>query len=105
MSAFPAERGPRARFLAAGLVAGLLALAGPAKAQMDSREGIALQNQILQLRQFFNQSLCLHLKFWQNNIRRSIAAICSKITTNPARMQIDLIGKICITVFFRADFP
>ncbi|WPB86343.1 hypothetical protein [Sediminicoccus rosea] len=56
MSAFPAERGPRVRFLAAGLlVAGCLALAGPAAAQMDSREGIALQNQILQLRQELEQ--------------------------------------------------
>ncbi|MBS7792428.1 hypothetical protein KTR66_20715 [Roseococcus sp. SDR] len=43
------------RFLAAGLVAGALALAGPALAQMDSREGIALQNQILQLRQEMEQ--------------------------------------------------
>lgn len=59
MTALPAERGPRARFLAAGLVAGLLTLsaplAGPAMAQMDSREGIALQNQILQLRQELEQ--------------------------------------------------
>ncbi len=56
MSAFPAERGRGPRFLAAGLlVAGCLALAGPAAAQMDSREGIALQNQILQLRQEMEQ--------------------------------------------------
>jgi TolA-binding protein len=40
------------RVLAAALLAAALALpAGPALAQMDSREGIALQNQILQLRQ------------------------------------------------------
>jgi TolA-binding protein len=39
---------------AAALFAGL-ALAGPARAQMDSREGIALQNQILQLRQEMEQ--------------------------------------------------
>lgn len=36
-------------------VAGLLLLALPAAAQMDSREGIALQNQILQLRQEMEQ--------------------------------------------------
>ena len=56
MSAFPAERGLRARIRVAGLLAvGLCALAGPAMAQMDSREGIALQNQILQLRQEMEQ--------------------------------------------------
>jgi len=55
VSAFPAERGPRLRVLAAGLAAGLMALSGPALAQMDSREGIALQNQILQLRQELEQ--------------------------------------------------
>lgn len=33
----------------------MLGLAGPAAAQMDSREGIALQNQILQLRQEMEQ--------------------------------------------------
>lgn len=38
-----------------GLMACLLAWAGPASAQMDSREGIALQNQILQLRQELEQ--------------------------------------------------
>jgi TolA-binding protein len=37
------------------MVAGCLVLAGPAVAQMDSREGIALQNQILQLRQELEQ--------------------------------------------------
>ncbi len=36
--------------VAAGLLAGCL-LADPAAAQVDSREGIALQNQIYQLRQ------------------------------------------------------
>ncbi|MFN3447906.1 MAG: hypothetical protein ACK44F_04340 [Roseococcus sp.] len=40
--------------LAAALVLAL-ALAGPARAQMDSREAIALQNQILQLRQEMEQ--------------------------------------------------
>ncbi|MCX8133265.1 MAG: hypothetical protein N3D18_04775 [Roseococcus sp.] len=39
---------------AAALLIGL-ALAGPARAQMDSREAIALQNQILQLRQEIDQ--------------------------------------------------
>lgn len=42
------------RIAAAALVLGL-GLAGPARAQMDSREGIALQNQILQLRQEMEQ--------------------------------------------------
>jgi TolA-binding protein len=37
------------------LALGLFALTGPAQAQMDSREGIALQNQILQLRQEMEQ--------------------------------------------------
>lgn len=37
------------------LAVALLGLAGPAAAQMDSREGIALQNQILQLRQEMEQ--------------------------------------------------
>lgn len=42
---------------AATIFLGLTLLAGPAAAQMDSREGIALQNQILQLRQEMEQSL------------------------------------------------
>jgi len=37
------------------LLLGLILLAAPAAAQMDSREGIALQNQILQLRQELEQ--------------------------------------------------
>lgn len=40
---------------AALLAVGLLLSAAPASAQMDSREGIALQNQILQLRQEMEQ--------------------------------------------------
>ncbi|MEI6162272.1 MAG: hypothetical protein WCP77_20760, partial [Roseococcus sp.] len=51
MALFPADSGLRRLILAAGL----LALALPAAAQMDSREGIALQNQILQLRQEMEQ--------------------------------------------------
>lgn len=39
----------------AALLLGLTLLASPAAAQMDSREGIALQNQILQLRQEMEQ--------------------------------------------------
>ena len=39
----------------ASLLLGLTLLAAPAAAQMDSREGIALQNQILQLRQEMEQ--------------------------------------------------
>ncbi len=38
-----------------GMLGGLLLLSAPAWAQMDSREGIALQNQILQLRQEMEQ--------------------------------------------------
>jgi len=53
VAASPADRGLTIRPL---LVAALLlGLAGPAAAQMDSREGIALQNQILQLRQEMEQ--------------------------------------------------
>ena len=40
---------------ALGVAGALLLLAQPASAQMDSREGIALQNQILQLRQEMEQ--------------------------------------------------
>jgi TolA-binding protein len=50
---FPIELGRGLRRLM--LVAAGLALAWPAAAQMDSREGIALQNQILQLRQEMEQ--------------------------------------------------
>jgi TolA-binding protein len=41
----------RMRFVVAPFVVAALLLAGPAVAQVDSREGIALQNQIYQLRQ------------------------------------------------------
>ncbi len=43
--------------VAATFILGLTLLAGPAAAQMESREGIALQNQILQLRQEMEQAL------------------------------------------------
>jgi TolA-binding protein len=52
-----AAAGLRSRRLTLGLILplALLLLASPALAQMDSREGIALQNQILQLRQEMEQ--------------------------------------------------
>lgn len=43
--------------VAATFFLGFTLLAGPAAAQMESREGIALQNQILQLRQEMEQAL------------------------------------------------
>ena len=62
MTLFPADSGSSYRGKAtvglrgALVIAGaLLLLAQPAAAQMDSREGIALQNQILQLRQEMEQ--------------------------------------------------
>lgn len=42
---------------AAAFLLGIALLAGPAAAQLDSREAIALQNQILQLRQEMEQAL------------------------------------------------